>query len=234
MAARHLNKRQLKRELDAVRPYSRSRIAQALRLDAELQRRIAAGGLEWLMPKLPSPWQDWARQLLQSETVAVTETLGSSSVLGMDIPLLQRFSEEASESDNLYVHSLNDAAALVFSDAGHCVMASLHQGQISEWQACPDQPTEFETQLRAVDAVALHAAWQRFADEMNCAANLSQFSAAVFDAGLQSQRLVCISPITLDWMDHYGNIHTNCHWFNGVSRLMDGAEIVQTMGHGRD
>ena len=234
MAVQRLNKRQLKRELDAVRPYSRSRIVNALWHESELQRQIAAGGLEWLMPQLPGAWQAWAQLVLQAESTAARPALCSSSVSGMDIPLLQRFAAQSSEPDNLYVHSLNDAEALVFSDAGHCVKASLQQQQINDWVICPDQPTEFETQLRAVDAAALHAAWQRFADEMNCPANLSQFSAAVFDAGLQNQRLVCISPITLDWMEHYGNIHTNCHWFNGVSCIMDGAEIVQTMGHGRD
>ena len=237
MAAPQLNKRQLKRERQAVRPYSRSQITQALRADAELQRRITVGDLEWLMPKLPPPWQDWAQQLLQPEAFATPATLCSSSVLGMDIPLLQRFSAQTAP-DNVYVHNLSDAQALVFNDAGDCIQATLAhksgQVQISDWQVSPNQPIEFDTQLRAADTTALHASWQCFAEEMNCPTNLSQFNATVFDAGLQNQRLVCITPITQDWMDPYANIHTSCQWFNGVSRLMAGAEIIQTMGHGRD
>ena len=234
MAAHRLNKRQLKRELQAVRPYSRSQIADFLKHESGLQRQIAAGGLKWLEPRLPPAWQTWVQRVLQAEASAAPPVLCASSVSGMDIPLLQRFATETPEPDNLYVHSLTDAEALVFSDAGHCVKASLLQEQISDWQTCSNPPVEFETQLRAEDATALHAAWQAFADEMNWPANLSQFSAKVFDAGLQNQRLICISPITLDWMDHYGNIYTNCNWFNGVSRIMDGAEITHTMGHGRD
>lgn len=237
MAAPPLNKRQLKRERQAVRPYSRSQITQALRLNTELQRKITAGHVEWLMPKLPPPWQDWAQQLLQPETIATPATLCSSSVLGMDIPLLQRFAAQTAP-DNVYVHSLSDTAALVFNDAGDCIQVTLAhesgQAQINDWQICPNQPIAFETQLRAEDATALHAAWQCFSDEMNCPTNLSQFSATVFDAGLQNERLVCIAPIMQDWMDPYANIYTSCHWFNGVSLLMHGAQIVQTMGHGRD
>lgn len=234
MAAQRLNKRQLKRELNAVRPYSRSQIADAQRHEAGLRHKITAGELGWLMPGLPLPWQTWVQQVLRPEDIAAQPALCSSFVLGMDIPPLQRFAAEVTESDSLYVHSLSDAQALVFSDAGHCVKATLQQGQISDWQTSPAQASESETRLRAADATALHAAWQCFAQEMDCLANLSQFSAQVFDADLQSQRLVCISPITLDWMDHYANIHTDCRWFNGVSRILDGTQIVHTMGHGRD
>ena len=234
MAAQRLNKRQLKRQLNAVRPYSRSQIADAQRHKAGLRHRITAGELKRLMPGLPLPWQTWVQQVLRPEAIAAQPALCSSFVLGMDIPLLQRFAAEVPESDSLYVHSLSDAQALVFSDTGHCVKATLQQGQISDWQTSPAQAPESETRLRAADATALHAAWQCFAQEMDCPANLSQFSAQVFDADLQSQRLVCISPITLDWMDHYANIHTDCRWFNGVSRILDGTHIVHTMGHGRD
>ncbi len=238
MAAPQLNKRQLKRERQAVRPYSRSQITQALRQDAELQRKITAGHVE-LMPKLPPPWQAWAQQLLQPEAIAAPATLCSSSVLGMDVPLLQRFAAQTARG-KVYVHSLSDAQALVFDDAGDCIQVTLAhesgyaQTQINDWRSCPDQSLEFDTQLRTADATALYAAWQHFARQMNCPANLSQFRATVFDAGLQNQRLVCISPISLDWMDPYANIHTRCQWFNGVSRIMNGAQIAQTMGHGRD
>lgn len=234
MAAQRLNKRQLKRQLNAVRPYSRSQIADAQRHKAGLRHRITAGELKRLMPGLPLPWQTWVQQVLRPEAIAAQPALCSSFVLGMDIPLLQRFAAEVPESYSLYVHSLSDVQALVFSDTGHCVKATLQQGQISDWQTSPAQAPESETRLRAADATALHAAWQCFAQEMDCPANLSQFSAQVFDADLQSQRLVCISPITLDWMDHYANIHTDCRWFNGVSRILDGTHIVHTMGHGRD
>lgn len=234
MAAQRLNKRQLKRQLNAVRPYSRSQIADAQRHKAGLRHRITAGELKRLMPGLPLPWQTWVQQVLRPEAIAAQPALCSSFVLGMDIPLLQRFAAEVPESYSLYVHSLSDVQALVFSDTGHCVKATLQQGQISDWQTSPAQAPESETRLRAADATALHAAWQCFVQEMDCPANLSQFSAQVFDADLQSQRLVCISPITLDWMDHYANIHTDCRWFNGVSRILDGTHIVHTMGHGRD
>ena len=234
MAAQRLNKHQLKRELNAVRPYSRSQIADAQRHEAGLRHKITAGELKWLMPGLPLPWRTWVQQVLRPEAIAAQPALCSSFVLGMDIPLLQRFAAEVPESYSLYVHSLSDVQALVFSDTGHCVKATLQQGQISDWQTSPAQAPESETRLRAADATALHAAWQCFAQEMDCPANLSQFSAQVFDADLQSQRLVCISPITLDWMDHYANIHTDCRWFNGVSRILDGTHIVHTMGHGRD
>jgi len=234
VAAQRLNKRQLKRELNAVRPYSRSQIADGQRHEAGLRHRITAGELKWLMPGLPLPWRTWVQQVLRPEAIAAQPALCSSFVLGMDIPLLQRFAAEVPESNRLYVHSLSDAQALVFGDAGHCVKATLQQGQISDWQTSPAEASEPETRLRAADATALHAAWQCFAQEMDCPSNLSQFRAQVFDAGLQSQRLVCISPITLDWMDHYANIHTDCRWFNGVSRILDGREIIHTIVHGRD
>ena len=233
MAAQRPNKRQLKRELHAVRPYSRSRIADAARHQLALHSQMAADHLQYLLPSLSSPWQTWAQQALQAAHPA-DPALCSSTVLGMDIPLLQRLAAELPQPCSLYVHSLSDTQALVFNDAGHCRQAWLQQSQIEHWQAHAIAPTQCETHMRAADATALHAAWQSFAQEMNCPANLSQFSAQVFDAGVQSQRLVCITPITLDWMSPYENIHTQCLWFNGVSRIMDGAEILHTMGHGRD
>lgn len=167
-----------------MRPYSRSQIADGQRQEAGLRHRITEGELGWLMPGLPLPWQTWVQQVLRPEAIAVQPALCSSFVLGMDIPLLQRFAAEVPESNRLYVHSLSDAQALVFGDAGHCVKATLQQGQISDWQTSPAEASESETRLRAADATALHAAWQCFAQEMDCPANLSQFRAQVFDAGL--------------------------------------------------
>ena len=233
MAAR-LNKRQLKRERDAVRPYTRSQIAGAQHSDAELNRKITAGMLEWLRPYLPEDWKAWVEQAVPSDPQQAPPELCSSTVMGMDMPLLLRFAAEVPDSGNVYVHSLNDTQALVFNDAGRCFEATLQQGEIVQWQSSAQPPTVFETQLRAADAAALHAAWQRFAQEMNCPANLGQFHAKVLDAGLGSQRLVYMQSILLDWMDNYGNIHTDCRWFNGVSQIVDGAEIIRTMGHGRD
>ena len=233
MAAR-LNKRQLKRERDAVRPYTRSQIAGSQHSDAELNRQITAGMLDWLKPYLPEDWKAWAEQAVPHDPQQTAPELCSSSVMGMDMPLLQRFAAEVAEPGNLYVHSLSDTQALVFNDADCCFEATLQQGEITHWQSSAKQPTVFETWLRAADAAALHAAWQRFAQEMNCPANLGQFHAKVFDAGLGNQRLVHIQSILLDWMDNYGNIHANCRWFNGISQIVDGAEIIHTMGHGRD
>lgn len=233
MAAR-LNKRQLKRERDAVRPYTRSQIAGAQHSHAELNRQITAGMLDWLKPYLPEDWKAWVEQAVPSDPQQTAPELCSSSVMGMDMPLLQRFAAEVPDSGNLYVHSLNDTQALVFNDAGDCFEATLEHGEIVQWQRSAQPPMQFETQLRAADAAALHTAWQRFAQEMNCPANLSQFQAKVFDAGFGNQRLVSIQSILLDWMDNYGNIHTNCRWFNGISQIVDGAEIIHTMGHGRD
>ena len=214
MAAQRLNKRQLKREVAAVRPYSRSQLAQHQGQQDALHRQMAMSQLQWLRPYLPPDWQDWVQQVLPPQPLDGADAptlprLCSSFVLGMDVPLLRRFAAEfPQQPGNLYVHSLSDAQALVFSDAGHCYEARLQQEQIENWQVSTVTSTEYETQLRATDATALHAAWQCFAQEMDHPANLSQFSIQVFDAGLQNQRLVCISPITLDWMSPYENIHT--------------------------
>ena len=238
MAAQRLNKRQLKRlierERTAVLPYSRSQIANALHSNAQLNRQITAGAVNWLEPYLPADWKAWAEQVVPRDPQQIPPQLHCSIVQGMDMPLLQRFAAEVPESGNVYVHSLNDTQALVFNDAGRCFEARLQQGEIVQWCSSAQAPQVFETQLCAADAAALHAAWQRFAQEMNCPPNLDQFHALVFDAGLGSQRLVYIQSILLDWMDNYGNIHTQCRWFNGISQIMDGAEILHTMGHGRD
>ncbi|MDR0214282.1 MAG: hypothetical protein LBJ15_09800 [Comamonas sp.] len=227
MAAHRPEKRQLKREREAVRPYSRSQLANDQRQQSELHRQMTLAHLQWLQPHLPPDWRRWS----QHDT---RHGLCCSAVLGMDMPLLQRFMQVIPAPDKLYVHSLSDTEALVFDNASHAFAARLQQAQIADWQTSAAQTTEFETRLRAVDATALHAAWQQFSEEMDKPVNLGQFGIQVFDAGLDEQRLVCISPITLDWMEHYCNIDTNCRWFNGVSRIMDGAEIAHTMSHGRD
>lgn len=240
MAAQRLNKRQLKRELAAVRPYSRSQLAQHQGQQDALHRQMAMGQLQWLRPYLPPDWQRWVQQVLPPQPpdgadAPTLPRLCSSFVLSMDIPLLRRFAAEfPQQPGNLYVHSRSDAQALVFNEAGNCCEARLQQEQVDNWQASTVTSTEYETQLLSTDAIAMHAAWDSFATEMQLPANLSQFSIQVFDAGLQNQRLVCISPITLDWMSPYENIHTQCLWFNGVSRIMDDTKVLHTMGHGRD
>ena len=155
----------------------------------------------------------------------------------MDMPLLQRLAQElaqntAPEQTQLHIHSGSDTLALAWAGKGS-------SGQALQ-AAALTQFTRFESQLQAADATALHAAWQHFATGMDWPKNLSQFSAQVFapgvEAGCNAQRLVCIYPITLDWMESYSNIDTQCLWFNGMSCLVcsDTGQLLQVFGHGRD
>ena len=229
-------------------PYTRSRIAQAVREGLLFGNVFTATGLEWLQPQLPPLWAQWVESVHQADTSAAQQPIHSSAVLGMDMPLLQRLTQElpqntAPEQAQLHVHSCSDTQALawVCDSSGAAFEVTLQGQQITGWQALQaTPPMQFESQLQAADATALHSAWQHFATGMNCPKNLSQFSAQVFspgiETGLNAQRLVCIHPITLDWMEHYNNIDTQCQWFNGMSCLVcsDTGQLLQVFGHGRD
>ena len=88
-----------------------------------------------LMPGLLAllPCKPGAARCCDPEAIAVQPGAAAAS-FGMDIPLPQRFAAEVPESNRLYVHSLSDAQALVFSDAGLRQGHPLQRGQISDWQ----------------------------------------------------------------------------------------------------
>lgn len=233
-------------------PYTRSRIAQAVREGLLFGNVFTATGLEWLQPQLPPLWAQWVESVHQADTIAAQQPIHSSAVLGMDIPLLQRLAQElaqntAPEQTQLHIHSGSDTQALAWAgkgSSGQAFAVTLQDQQITNWQALQaaalTQFTRFESQLQAADATALHAAWQHFAAGMDCPKNLSQFSSQVFapgvETGCNAQRLVCIYPIMLDWMESYSNIDTQCLWFNGMSCLVcsDTGQLLQVFGHGRD